>query len=389
MSQRIAPLALLGLAALAACEEKKPQPAPAPTGSTTAAATASAKPKPAIEPTSTSVNPFPALPASFASAANAASDDKIALGKMLYFEARLSKNHDVSCASCHAIDKHGVDGEPTSTGHKKQKGGRNAPTVLNAAGHMAQFWDGRAATIEDQAGGPILNPIEMAMPNEKAVLDTLKSIPGYVDAFKKAFPADKDPITYDNLKKSIGAFERTLATPSRWDKFVAGDASALTDDEKAGFKAFDAAGCPSCHTGTLFGGTMYQEARRGEALPRSQRQRALRRDQAGGRQVRLQGPEPAQRREDGALLPRRLGEDARRGGEAHGRAPARQGAQGRGGHGDRHLPEGPHRRRSQGRQARPAAERPQDAEARSGLTLLARVRPTLEPRATPATSRAP
>ncbi|MBL8606357.1 MAG: c-type cytochrome [Myxococcales bacterium] len=265
MSQRIAPLALLGLAALAACEEKKPQPAPAPTGSTTAAATASAKPKPAIEPTSTSVNPFPALPASFASAANAASDDKIALGKMLYFEARLSKNHDVSCASCHAIDKHGVDGEPTSTGHKKQKGGRNAPTVLNAAGHMAQFWDGRAATIEDQAGGPILNPIEMAMPNEKAVLDTLKSIPGYVDAFKKAFPADKDPITYDNLKKSIGAFERTLATPSRWDKFVAGDASALTDDEKAGFKAFDAAGCPSCHTGTLFGGTMYKKL--GEVKP--------------------------------------------------------------------------------------------------------------------------
>lgn len=389
MSQRIAPLALLGLAALAACEEKKPQPAPAPTGSTTAAATASAKPKPAIEPTSTSVNPFPALPASFASAANAASDDKIALGKMLYFEARLSKNHDVSCASCHAIDKHGVDGEPTSTGHKKQKGGRNAPTVLNAAGHMAQFWDGRAATIEDQAGGPILNPIEMAMPNEKAVLDTLKSIPGYVDAFKKAFPADKDPITYDNLKKSIGAFERTLATPSRWDKFVAGDASALTDDEKAGFKAFDAAGCPSCHTGTLFGGTMYKKL--GEVKPYPGLKDNGRFDVTKQEvdKFAFKVPSLLQRREDGALLPRRLGEDARRGGEAHGRAPARQGAQGRGGHGDRHLPEGPHRRRSQGRQARPAAERPQDAEARSGLTLLARVRPTLEPRATPATSRAP
>jgi len=266
-TRTLAPLVVLGIAALAACEEKKPQPTPSPVASSTAAASAaaSAKPKVALEPTSTSVNAFPALPKSFALASNPGTDEKLALGKMLYFDARLSKNHDVSCASCHMLDKFGVDGEPTSTGHKKQKGGRNAPTVYNAAGHFVQFWDGRAANVEEQAGGPILNPVEMAMPSEKAVLDVLKSIPGYGDAFKKAFPADKDPITYDNLKKAIGAFERTLATPSRWDKFVAGDASAITDDEKAGFKTFDAVGCPSCHTGALVGGTLYKKL--GEVKP--------------------------------------------------------------------------------------------------------------------------
>ncbi|APR82491.1 Cytochrome c551 peroxidase [Minicystis rosea] len=145
-------------------------------------------------------------------------------------------------------------------GHKGQLGARNSPTVYNAAGHFVQFWDGRAATVEEQAKGPLTNPVEMAMLSDKHVLEVLKSIPQYVDAFKKAFPDDKDPITYDNVGKAIGAFERKLVTPSRWDKFLKGDKSALTSDEKAGFNAFLDAGCAACHTGPYLGGAVYQKA---------------------------------------------------------------------------------------------------------------------------------
>jgi cytochrome c peroxidase len=178
---------------------------------------------------------------------------------MLYFEPRLSASQQISCNSCHMLDKFGVDNEPTSPGHKGQRGGRNSPTVYNAAGHTAQFWDGRAATVEDQAKGPILNPIEMAMPDAATVLKTLKSIPGYEPLFKAAFPDDKDPITYDNLAKAIGAFERQLTTPSRWDKYLAGDEGALTDLEKAGFAKFAQLGCPTCHNGANVGGHLYQK----------------------------------------------------------------------------------------------------------------------------------
>ena len=112
---------------------------------------------------------FKPLPKAFESKDNPITKEKVALGRQLFFETRLSKNHDVSCNSCHDLAKYGVDGEATSTGHKKQKGGRNAPTVYNAGDHIAQFWDGRAATLEDQAKGPVLNPVEMAMPDDAAV----------------------------------------------------------------------------------------------------------------------------------------------------------------------------------------------------------------------------
>ncbi len=181
------------------------------------------------------------------------------LGRKLYFDTRLSKNHDVACNSCHLLDKFGVDSKPVSPGHKKQTGDRNSPTVYNAAGHIAQFWDGRAKDVEEQAKGPVLNPVEMAMPNEAAVVNVLKSIPGYAADFKAAFPKATDPITYDNMAAAIGAFERKLVTPGRWDKFLGGDTSALTDDEKKGFMAFSAAGCVTCHSGPLVGGTMYQK----------------------------------------------------------------------------------------------------------------------------------
>jgi cytochrome c peroxidase len=193
--------------------------------------------------------------------------EKVALGRMLYFDTRLSKNQDLSCNSCHDLTKFGVDGTKFSKGHKGQFGGRNSPTVYNAGDHVAQFWDGRAGTIEDQAKGPILNPVEMAMKDEASVVAVLESIPGYEDAFKKAFPDDKEPISYDNLAKAIGAFERQLVTPSRFDKYLAGDKSALSDQERAGLTKFVQNGCTSCHSGPSLGGSTYQRLGLIKAFP--------------------------------------------------------------------------------------------------------------------------
>jgi len=202
---------------------------------------------------------FKPLSAQFDSKDNAVTKEKVALGKQLYFEKRLSKNHDLSCNSCHVLTKYGVDNEPTSPGHKKQRGDRNSPTVYNAGAHFVQFWDGRAATLEDQAKGPVLNPVEMAVADGATVEKILKSIPGYAPMFKTAFPADKDPITYDNVAKAIGAFERTLSTPGRVHKHLGEDAKALTAAEKKGLGAFLASGCTACHLGEAVGGAMYQK----------------------------------------------------------------------------------------------------------------------------------
>lgn len=202
---------------------------------------------------------FKPLSKQFESKDNPVTKEKVALGRQLFFEKRLSKNHDVSCNSCHALSKYGVDGEPTSQGHKKQRGDRNSPTVFNAGAHFAQFWDGRAKDLEEQAKGPVLNPVEMAMADAAAVEKVLKSIPGYAPMFKAAFPNDKEPITYDNMAKAIGAFERTLAVPSRFDAFLGGDEKALTDAEKKGLETFLATGCTACHMGEGVGGAMYQK----------------------------------------------------------------------------------------------------------------------------------
>jgi cytochrome c peroxidase len=199
------------------------------------------------------------LPDVMAPKEGALTDEKIALGRMLYYDARMSKNQKISCNTCHDLAKYGVDGEATSEGHQGKRGDRNAPTVYNAAGHFVQFWDGRAKDVEEQAKGPVLNPVEMAMPAEKDVLVVLKSMPEYVAAFKKAFPDDKDPVTYDNFGKAIGAFERKLVTPARWDKFLKGDQTALTAEEKAGFNAYLEAGCQTCHAGAYMGGNMFQK----------------------------------------------------------------------------------------------------------------------------------
>jgi cytochrome c peroxidase len=201
---------------------------------------------------------FTPLPARFESDKNPTTADKVALGRMLYYDTRFSRNHDLSCNSCHDLAKFGVDGKRVSDGHKGQKGDRNSPTVYNAGGHIAQFWDGRAADLEEQAKGPVLNPVEMAMPNDKHVLKTIQSIPGYVDLFKLAFPGQKNPVTYDNFGRAIGAFERGLVTPSRFDKFLSGDKKALTAREQQGLRKFFESGCTTCHNGPAVGGAAFQ-----------------------------------------------------------------------------------------------------------------------------------
>jgi len=211
----------------------------------------------AVNPTQLKV--FKALPDVANSSKNPITDAKVNLGRILYYDSRLSKNQDVSCNSCHDLAKYGVDGQPVSDGDKGQKGTRNAPTVYNAAGHFVQFWDGRAADVEQQAKGPVLNPVEMAMASDKAVVALLKSMPDYVSDFKAAFPGEKDPVTFENMARAIGAFERKLVTPSRWDKFLNGDQAALTDAEKAGFNKFMDVGCQACHSGTYLGGQVYQK----------------------------------------------------------------------------------------------------------------------------------
>jgi cytochrome c peroxidase len=187
------------------------------------------------------------------------SDAMITLGRMLYYETRLSKNHDLSCNSCHPLDNFGADGEPTSPGHKGARGDRNSPTSYNAALHIAQFWDGRAPDVEAQAKGPVLNPGEMAMADEATVEAVLQSIPGYVDAFAAAFPDAESAITYDHMATAIGAFERGLVTPSPFDAYLGGDVTALTDAQIAGLDTFVSTGCVTCHSGPTLGGAMYQK----------------------------------------------------------------------------------------------------------------------------------
>lgn len=202
---------------------------------------------------------FAKLPDVVPAKAGPATEEKIALGRMLFYEPRLSANQQVSCNSCHTLSNYGVDGQPTSEGFKGQHGDRNSPTVYNAAAHFVQFWDGRAPDVETQAKGPVLNPVEMALPDAKAAVAVLKSMPEYVKAFKAAFPGEKDPVTFDNVAIAIGAFERKLMTPSRWDKFLAGDQTALTAEEKAGFNKYTELGCQTCHVGSLVGGNLYQK----------------------------------------------------------------------------------------------------------------------------------
>ncbi len=184
---------------------------------------------------------------------NPTTAEKVALGQMLYHDPRLSSTGTVACASCHNTMLGGEDNRPNSMGVHGQTGGRSAPTVWNAAFNKVQFWDGRAASLEEQAAGPVTNPIEMGMKSWDDVVARLKTIEGYNQAFEKAF--GKDSISKDNATKAIAAYERTLITPnSAYDKYVDGDKSALTSQQLRGMEKMAELGCTSCHSGPAFNG---------------------------------------------------------------------------------------------------------------------------------------
>ena len=182
---------------------------------------------------------------------------QVELGRQLFFEPRLSASHVISCNTCHNIGTGGADNVPASSGHAWQKGARNSPTVFNAVFNVAQFWDGRAKDLEEQAKGPVQNPVEMHN-TPKNVEAALKSMPEYVAAFEKAFPGDKQAVSFDNMARALQAFESTLITPdSRFDQYLKGDDKALDAKEKKGLQAFMSAGCISCHNGVNLGGQAY------------------------------------------------------------------------------------------------------------------------------------
>lgn len=178
---------------------------------------------------------------------------KVELGKMLYMDPRLSSTGTVSCNSCHNVMEGGDDSRPVSMGVNGKTGGRSAPSVWNAAFYSVQFWDGRVNLLEDQAKGPMTNPVEMGAPNHDHVMAKIRAIPGYQASFEKAF--GKDSMTIENTAKAIAAFERTLITPnSAYDRYVKGDKKAMTAQQVQGMKTFAEVGCNSCHSGANFSG---------------------------------------------------------------------------------------------------------------------------------------
>jgi cytochrome c peroxidase len=188
---------------------------------------------------------------------NPATTDKIELGKTLFFDPRLSKSGLISCNTCHNVGMGGDDFQETSTGHGWQHGPRNSPTVLNAVFNLAQFWDGRAKDLKEQAKGPVQASVEMNNTPEN-LLKTLNSIPQYKEMFKAAFPSQKNPVTFDNMAAAIEVFEATLTTPdSRFDRFLRGDETALDKTEQQGLRTFMDKGCSECHAGRNLGGEDY------------------------------------------------------------------------------------------------------------------------------------
>lgn len=203
---------------------------------------------------------FSPLPAVMPGAENDTAE-RIALGRKLFFDNRLSVNDQQSCASCHRLDPGiaGVDNLATSPGAEGRLGTRNSPTVINAGWQKSQFWDGRASDLADQAGQPILNPIEMGMPDEQAVIDKLGGLPEYREDFAGAFPDSEAALSYANLREALAAFERTLRSESRFDDFLRGDGGALSAQEQRGLNTFVRVNCVRCHDGPLLGGTLHEK----------------------------------------------------------------------------------------------------------------------------------
>lgn len=231
---------LLSAIALSGCKKKEP-PAPA------------VEEKAAVEeekPIAAPVEPILPLPDSVD-----VNMEKVLLGRSLYHDTVLSGDGTVSCATCHMLDHGGAEPRKTSTGIKGQNGPINSPTVLNSAYNFVQFWDGRAKDLQEQAEGPVANPIEMGA-NWDDVVKKIGKDKEYAAAFAKLY---EDGVTKDNVTDAIAEYEKSLITPSRFDKFLRGDQSAITDQEKKGYATFKEVGCTACHTGIIAGGTMFQK----------------------------------------------------------------------------------------------------------------------------------
>lgn len=241
----IQPRNLLACAALlAACGSSAETPAP-----TTTAPATDVIPDPA---------PAQALGGLAALPAATFQHDEAMLGRRLFFDPRLSGDGTVACATCHQLDHGGAEARVTSLGIHQQVGPINAPSVLNSSLNFVQFWDGRAADLEAQCAGPVTNPLEMGATWDQA-LAAVRSDPTYVETFAAVYGGDgAAAITQENVTGAISEYERMLITPGRFDRFVAGDASALTDDERRGYALFTSVGCTACHTGAGVGGSMYQ-----------------------------------------------------------------------------------------------------------------------------------
>lgn len=184
--------------------------------------------------------------------------NRVHLGEKLFRDTRLSANETKSCNSCHVLENYGVDNEPTSPGFENVRGTRNTPSVYNAKFALAQFWDGRAADLKEQAKSPIFDKIEMGMPDEETLITRLEKDSDYKGLFAAAFPESNRPLSVENITLAIEAFEERLVTYSRFDKYLDGDLEALTEKEKRGLNAFIDRGCIPCHSGSATGGNMYQ-----------------------------------------------------------------------------------------------------------------------------------
>ncbi len=202
---------------------------------------------------------FGPLPASMPSPANPITPEKIRLGRMLFWEPRVSVDRTVSCAKCHPLGLYAADGLRKSVGNHGKENPRNAPTLLNAASQIAEHWIGNRTSVEDQAKQALVGPPSYGMPNYESVEKILRAIRGYAALFQGAFPGEQEPVTADNFAKAIGAFERTLVTPAPFDDFMQGNLSALTERQKRGLKTFLDTGCMACHFSPYLGGQVYQK----------------------------------------------------------------------------------------------------------------------------------
>ena len=202
---------------------------------------------------------FSPLPKVMESDQNPITPEKVRLGKILFYEQRISIDGVISCAKCHPISLYAADGLRTSVGNNCKTIPRNVPTVFNAATQISQHWIGNRASVEDQAKQSVIGPPAFGMAKYEDVEKKLKEYKAYVSMFKDAFPADKDPVTVDNFAKAIGAFERTLLTPSPFDSYLEGNEKALTASQKKGLKTFIDNGCAGCHSSAYVGGQMYRK----------------------------------------------------------------------------------------------------------------------------------